>query len=330
MSEHLGRVFSKPRAMRTGAIVGVMALVAATLTATPANAGPSPRPMAKVTMERMPPLAAAQPGDGSERLEPLVAGNFTTVQMNLCNGKASLACYSDGLAIQEAVMTISRLDPNLVSLNEICLGDLTINRTENSETLLQAMRKVRPSALTYYVFMPALKSNTERPYTCDSGEAFGSALMFHVDPQEDWGVVPYGFSYDAQLSTSGEWRTAACAAVYHHYFACTTHLAAGTDAKPVALKQCQEMMNEIIPTLKSESAGRTTLIPTIVQGDFNLLHEGGEFDIERCVPSGFAREDDRDVQHIIVSNDAPIRETNFVGMSNTDHVALVGYLDMPL
>lgn len=293
-------------------------------------------------MVAAPPLAASPPsGSQPSGLQPsglqpsgspsagsdAAASNFITLQLNLCNG-GTAPCYKDGLVIQEAVMTIQRQKPNLVSLNEICLGDLSLNRSEYSVTLLQAMRELRPSESTYSVFMPALKAGTDEPFKCTNGESYGSALMFHVKPTEDWGVVPAGFVYEDQLPTTTEWRTAACASVYRHFFACTTHLAAGQNAKPVALKQCDAMMGTIIPQLRAEGGVRTTMIPVIVQGDFNLKYDDGDNDVQKCIPSGYTRKGDGDVQHIVASNDAPFVSTNVVGMTYTDHVGFLAELGM--
>jgi hypothetical protein len=327
----------------TASTCAVLLVTAAPLSALPAQANPIHRGhllQDKVVMETMPPLEGQSPGPAASRsmesqpstdnsaTTPLASANFRTLQLNLCNG-GTAACYKDNLVIQEAVMTIGRLKPDLVSFNEICLGDLTINRTSDSTTLLQAMRKLWPSDYVYHVFMPALQAGTEDSFKCTNGESFGSALVFHIAPANDWGVAPYGFVYDDQLPTTTEWRTAACASVYYNYLACTTHLAAGNNAKPVAMKQCNAMMNYIIPTVKNDAGVRLTSAPTLIQGDLNLKYDDGDDNVQKCIPQGFTRKGDSDVQHIIISDDASFVDTNLVGMTYTDHVAFVANLKMP-
>src|SRR5437773_8006013 len=89
---------------------------------------------------------------------------FVVLQMNLCNsGVPPARCYASGRAVDEAVAKIRRYPPELVTLQEVCSGDL--------DKLSRAM----PTA----AFVPAWNRDTHNWYRCANGELFGVALLHH-------------------------------------------------------------------------------------------------------------------------------------------------------
>src|SRR5215204_2495884 len=72
---------------------------------------------------------------------------FWNLQLNLCNsGFAS--CYRNGQSIPEAQAVISNWYPDVVSLNEVCLSDVT-------GRLFPTMSQTWGGDWTFYVFVPA-------------------------------------------------------------------------------------------------------------------------------------------------------------------------------
>src|SRR3954471_14312830 len=72
--------------------------------------------------------AGGAPSDPGSVSRPTAGPGGTTVrvlQLNLCNsGRAE--CYSGGRAIDMAVALIGRDRPDVVSLNEVCRGDVDV------------------------------------------------------------------------------------------------------------------------------------------------------------------------------------------------------------
>jgi hypothetical protein len=342
MGKRLGRVRRWFVPVVAVASSGVLCAVLVSWITAPANTaevGTRQLPSRHVTMTVLPPTAGS-PAEGSPAgpggsaassgTRPARPANFTTLQMNLCNG-GEAGCFTDGLAVREAARIIARVKPDLVSLNEVCLRDIAVNRAKESGTLLQAMGDLHPGHSAYSVFVPAVYPGAEDAYRCLNGDSFGNALVFHA-PAGGGGVVPFGFVYADQLPTDPEWRTAACAAVSHRYVACTSHLAAGyngLNAVPTAMKQCNALMNVVVPAVRKAAGDRASSLPAIVQGDFNLRYENGEYGVQRCLPPGSTRRDDGNVQHVVLAEKAAFAGSGVVAMIHTDHVALVVRARLP-
>lgn len=230
---------------------------------------------------------------------------FWNLQLNLCNsGFAS--CYRNGQAIPEAQTVISTWYPDVVSLNEVCLSDVQ-NR------LFPTMSQIWSLDWTFYVFMPAWNVANNAPYQCSAGRGqYGNAVLGHV-LAEDWaGMTPYGGIYQWQASNTNEWRSWACGAALGNYVACATHLASNNG--DAAMLQCNELLRTRVPGVWTASGYR----PTVVGGDFNLKY-GGSPNIQNCVPSGWYRKGDGDVQHWFIRSELAFDFSRTIGMTYTDH-----------
>jgi hypothetical protein len=86
-------------------------------------------------------------------------------------------------------------------------------------------------------------------------------------------------------------------------------------------------MFSAVPYILSEEgySGRTA-----VGGDFNLEYDKSDpEDVQNCVPGGYIRKGDGDVQHVIFSEDFVYKGRESVGLANTDHVAFFVELQIP-
>jgi hypothetical protein len=218
---------------------------------------------------------------------------ITILQMNLCNsGKAS--CYADGRAIDEAKTMLYTLRPNVVFLNEVCRGDeLEIGWEGN------------------YNDYPATHF-TATNQKCTNGADYGSAML--VD--NSYAFVDSQGLYTAHDGTS-ERRAYGCSR-FSGFFGCVTHLS--TD-EPIALKQCNELTKQRLPAFQSSL--REPSVPAIVSGDLNMEYDTSDPEnVQKCVPSGWTRKGDGDVQHVMVSSSFTNMTAKTYNMFDTDHDAL--------
>jgi hypothetical protein len=83
----------------------------------------------------------------------------------------------------------------------------------------------------------------------------------------------------------------------------------------VALNQCKDLMNNIIPSVRT-SGGE--ILPTVIGGDLNMKYKGSP-NAQDCVPGGFFRKGDGDVQHIMATTSLAFSSSRTIAMSRTDH-----------
>ena len=260
------------------------------------------RPASLIT-NTSPPLGASSTRD---RTGSTSSTSFHTLQLNLCNSGAA-NCYAGGDSIPEGAALIYATGPSVVTINEICSNDVS--------ELQASLREAWPTDYTYSAFIPAVEHSTQSPYKCVNGNAYGSAVLGRVAAGSWSGISAYGGKYTTQYSKSGEERVFVCVAAKGEHFACTSHLAAGD--KMVALAQCKALMFDAVPFLKgvAGAAGKT-----VVGGDFNLKYnKGAATNAQNCVPNGYTRKGDGDVQHVVFSNDMTFGSTKTYGLSYTDH-----------
>lgn len=246
----------------------------------------------------------------------LAAVSFWELQLNLCNSGFA-ACWTGGDAVFEGGDLIYYLSPDLVTLNEICLNDLP-------SYLQPSLAASWPDDWTYYVFQPAIDKRTGEAFKCLNGDEFGSAVLGRVPAGVYQGVNAWGGVYAAQDSSSNEQRTFACAYAIGNHFACTTHLATN---EPIALAQCRALMFDAVPYIMSVEGASGK---TIVGGDLNLEYDTSDPEnVQNCVPNGYTRKGDGDVQHVIFSNDITFETTQVISMLHTDHPAFLVKLSKP-
>jgi endonuclease/exonuclease/phosphatase family metal-dependent hydrolase len=242
---------------------------------------------------------------------------FAELQMNLCNSGIA-SCYAGGQSVPEAASLIRSVRPDVVTLNEIC--------SQNVSTQLQpALAQAWPGDHVFSAFYPAYDERTGAPYLCANGDQYGNAVIGRV-PAAAWqGVRTWGAVYSTQDS-GAESRSYSCAYAVGDYLACATHLSASS--KTVALAQCQTLMSTVVPSIQSQVgiAGSRT----VVGGDFNLHYNTSDpQNVQKCVPPGYTRKGDGDVQHVVFSNDLTFASSTEYAMFYTDHPAWLVRLNKP-
>ncbi len=234
------------------------------------------------------------------------ASPFRALQLNLCNSGYA-GCFEDGQSIAEGYGVITQVKPDVVTLNEICEDDI-------ASELFPAMREAWPDDFVFWVFAPAASRGSGGPITCTDGQRYGVGIFGHV-PAASWTGFEFAGSRLTNQSADNEMRAWACAYAADNYYACATHLE--NDNGDVAMLQCQEVMNPIVPQFWGEHGGA---LPTIVGGDLNLRFNGNP-DVQDCVPPAWYRKGDGDVQHIMATDDLTFESSELIPMQFTDHDA---------
>jgi endonuclease/exonuclease/phosphatase family metal-dependent hydrolase len=297
----------EPLIRRVGAgrlLTGVAAAAVALAPAVPqpvASAGVSSPDVAAVWYGAV--LAPGhRPGAGVPGVSP-----FGILQVNLCDSGLA-RCYANGQSVPEAAAVVRAQRPDVLTLNEFCRGD-------GGRGLVQAMEQTWPGDRVFEAFYPAGNSSRNAPYLCRSGQQYGVAVIGHVAPANWAGLDVRGGVYPIQNASSSEQRVWLCAYAIGSYYVCTTHLDA--DAAGVAAAQCRYLMNTAIPNARAAMGGYS---PTVVGGDLNLRY-GGHPNVQSCVPAGWFRKGDDDVQHILATSDLTFQFARRIGMRHTDHDA---------
>jgi hypothetical protein len=214
---------------------------------------------------------------------------LVVLQLNLCNSGIS-GCYTDR-SVARAAELIREFSPDVVSLNEICSGDVS------------ELAQVYPLGSVATGFQSAPDRPTGRSTLCLNGQQFGIGLIVKADTQS---IVDGGI-YRTQDLTDPEIRAWLC--VTAALVACTAHLASTSVA--VAEAQCRQLLREIAPA------------QAVVAGDFNL-HEAN---VRFCVPPDYVRTGDRDVQYVLARDGAGVVTRRVLDMrGTTDHTALLAVL----
>ncbi|HZM74434.1 MAG TPA: hypothetical protein VFC19_01840 [Candidatus Limnocylindrales bacterium] len=239
---------------------------------------------------------AGSPGHSPPRDRPL-----TVLQMNLCNSGAA-GCYT-GRAVAQAATVIRVERPDVVSLNEICDGDIG--------PLARTLTEARPGGTVLTAFEPAFSLRTGQAVRCNNGQLFGVGLLVRA-PSKEPEHRRAGGRYPMQ--TRGEQRAWLCLYVAASVHACTTHLALGRNG--VSLDQCRYLVGTAIPEMLAEDEP----LPTVVAGDLNL----GAVDALPCLPPDYSRTDDGAVQQVMVGAGLVIGSSRTIDMRGaTDHPGLI-------
>jgi endonuclease/exonuclease/phosphatase family metal-dependent hydrolase len=228
---------------------------------------------------------------------------FWVLQLNLCNSGIA-KCYDGGKSVPEAATAIQNSAPDVVMLNEICRDDVA--------PLAATLAGVYSGSTVVSAFQAATDRRTNAPYKCKNGQDYGIGLLVHI-PGTDAGHQVFGGIYASQDTGSAEERAWLCIQATGSFYACTTHLASTSGS--IALSQCQDLMNHIVPSVRSAGGGYA---PTVIGGDLNMKYRGSP-DAQSCVPPGYFRKGDGDVQHIMATTDFAFSSSRTIGMSHTDH-----------
>ncbi|MFC4591077.1 hypothetical protein [Sphaerisporangium corydalis] len=251
--------------------------------------------------------------------------DFWELQMNLCNSGIA-SCYkkyNNGLSVGEAAGVIRSQWPDLVTLNEVCRADVV-------NSLFAVMAEIWPGDWVYSSFMPAYDRGRNAPYLCANGDQYGIGVVGHVPSAVYEGVESFGEVYPdssggsaTQDTASNEKRSWVCAYAVGAYYGCTTHLASTSGT--VAANQCRYLMSGVVPSLW---AAPRVAKPSVVGGDLNLKYKGSP-DAQKCVPPGWFRKGDGDVQHVMATSDLTFGFSQKIDMKRTDHDAWLVALVAP-
>jgi hypothetical protein len=217
------------------------------------------------------------------------------------------SCYSFGKAVDEAVANIGRYPPELVTVQEVCRGDLYA--ADGWGKLAQAMADLYGSRHIWVDFTPARDRRTGGPYkACINGDEYGIALIHHDNGRD----VHRGWY--ANQDRSVEQRAWTCSTIIKgRLTGCTTHLSIVGD---IAMRECHELM-EILAT------SSWVMPEIIISGDLNLASAAGKpDDVENCVPPGYEREGDGGLQQIFYTGNIRWVEGRHEPMPGTDHPLL--------
>ncbi|WP_225855413.1 endonuclease/exonuclease/phosphatase family protein [Micromonospora noduli] len=231
------------------------------------------------------------------------------LQMNLCNSGLA-GCYT-GHAMARAAEVITAEAPDLVTLNEICAGDLS--------TLRGVFQTVHPGQTIVAAFQAAGDRPSGDDTRCRNGQRFGIGLLAHVRTPAAPSNV-YAGTHPTQDLADPEERAWLCVDVDGALLACTTHLSA--TGYRVALTQCDHLLDTILPTIARDAGYE----PTVLGGDLNL-RAGHDPDVRSCTPRGHQRVDDGRLQHITATTDITLCCRALVPMRGaTDHPGLLATL----
>ncbi|WP_430501895.1 endonuclease/exonuclease/phosphatase family protein [Micromonospora trifolii] len=249
------------------------------------------------------PTASPVAGDAAQ---PTV---LRMLQLNLCNSGLA-GCYT-GRAMARAAEVITIEAPDLVTLNEICEGDVS--------ALHGVFQTVHPGRTVVAAFQAAGDRPSGDDTRCRNGQRFGIGLLTHVRTPATPNTV-YAGTHPTQDLSDPEERAWLCVDVDGALLACTTHLSA--TGYRVALTQCDHLVDTILPTI-SRNAGYE---PTVLAGDLNL-RAGHDPDVRSCTPPGHQRIDDGRLQHVTATTDITLCCRSLVPMHGaTDHPGLLATL----
>jgi len=226
---------------------------------------------------------------------------FWVLQMNLCNSGIA-SCYDGGKSVPEAAGVIADTAPDVVTLNEVCQNDVA--------QLSTTLASVYGGDTVVWAFKAATDRRTGAGYKCKNGQDYGIGLVVHIPSYA--GHQVFSGVYASQDTSSAEERAWLCLYAVGNFYACTTHLASTSGS--VALAQCQDLMNNRIPAVRAAGG----YAPTVVGGDLNMKYKGSP-NAQSCVPAGYFRKGDGDVQHIMATTDLVFSSSRSIGMDHTDH-----------
>jgi len=251
-------------------------------------------------------VSAALVLSGSAAVREVSRAPVKVLQLNLC-GSGIAGCYT-GRSVTEAATVIRAAAPDVVTLNEVCDGDVT--------RLERILADVHGGGV-----VSAFKAAPDRRLgggdtRCTNGMAYGVGLLART-PATPGAAAVHGGIHPAQDVADPEIRVWLCLHAIGGFYACTTHLA--STSSTVALAQCRYLLEIAVPELRT----RYGYQPTVVAGDLNLRY-GARPDVRPCVPSGYLRFGDAGVQHILATSDFVVSSSASIDMAGTtDHAGLL-------
>jgi endonuclease/exonuclease/phosphatase family protein len=262
-------------------------------------------------------------------ITPVPGGDATRVlQLNLCN--SGLAGCFTGRAVDRAVAVIHAEEPDVVTLNEVCEGDVPV--------LERALADSGPGGATLSAFRAAGDRRTGGAVRCRNGQRYGIGIVarLRADGRTGTPAPTLGGIFPMQDVDQPEQRAWLCVGGLFDtrparpralgvlksppnpgttFTACTTHLDSSNPA--VARAQCGYLLRWAVPVAHLRTAA------VVLGGDLNLRF-GGVADGESCIPADSTRVDDDGVQNVVATSAFAIAARRFVDMDGTtDHPGLL-------
>jgi hypothetical protein len=238
------------------------------------------------------------------------------LQMNLCDSGLA-GCYT-GRSVNEAAAVIRAVAPQVVTLNEVCRGDVPVlERALADSAEADGSAGSSDGDGTASAFQAVRDRRTGENVQCLGGQDYGIGLVTRRPP------TSAGFTsgvYPVQNLRDPEERAWLCLDAVT-FEACTTHL--DNSSAPVAQAQCNYLLHTAIPGI-----GVRAGIALVLGGDFNLF-VGGTPDVRSCLPAGYMRADDGGVQHVVASGYAIATRRAIDMNATTDHPGLLVTLAAP-
>jgi hypothetical protein len=252
---------------------------------------------------------------GSAPGRPALAGTrapsgVRVLQLNLCNSGVA-RCYT-GRSVAEAAAVLRAESPDVVTLNEVCAGDVPVLEHALAGT----------GGATVSAFRAAGDRRTGEVVHCRNGERYGIGLVVRR-PRTGGGYAVSGGVYPVQPTRSPEQRAWLClspsggpTAAGPAAVVCTTHLSSGNPV--VAGAQCAYLLGTAVPAARA----RARSAPLVLAGDLNL-RSGGSPDVRSCVPADDRRIDDGAVQHVVATPEFAVGSRRTIALTGTDHPGLL-------
>ena len=170
------------------------------------------------------------------------------LQLNLCN--SGLAGCFTGRAVDRAAAVIRAEEPDVVTLNEVCEGDLPV--------LERALAGSGPGGATLSAFRAAGDRRTGGAVRCRNGQRYGIGIVARLRPDADGRTgtpqLTLGGIFPMQDVRQPEQRAWLCVNPGAAFTACTTHLANSSPA--VARAQCGYLLRWAVPAAHLGDHGR--------------------------------------------------------------------------
>lgn len=239
------------------------------------------------------------------RLSRATGPPLLVLQLNLCDSGIA-GCYT-GRSVRAATAVIRSRRPDIVTLDEICRGDMS--------PLRRAMAETDPRATLAAAFRAAEDRRTGGAFRCRDGQPYGVGILV-LGPRLKSNYRTYSGTYPVQDLADPEERVWLCVHAPSQPYACATHTASTSTA--VALAQCRYLLDFALPGIRTDMVA-----PVIVGADLNLPASSSPSP-QSCLPRGYNRADDGSRQDVIASDSLVVRSRTIIDMRRTtDHPGLL-------
>jgi hypothetical protein len=240
--------------------------------------------------------------EGPARSDLRPGSTLRLLQLNLCDSGIA-GCFT-GRSVSVAAELIRHERPDVVTLNEVCRGDVSV--------LTRAMSATHRGGRVASSFKAAVDRRTGGPFRCVNGQQYGIGVLALRGTAS--GSRTFDGVYPSQDLADPEERVWLCLDAQPGLLACTTHTASTSTA--VALAQCRFLLSSALPRVRNQAGD----VSAVLGADLNLPWPGAQ----SCLPQGYQRADDGSVQDVVSSPAIAVRSRTVIDMRGaTDHPGLL-------